>query len=65
MKKRIALIILAFVLIGLVFSAWKIAGPATAFNKEKYYLFIKTGMNFEALYALLKADTVLKSPAVF
>ncbi|MFI5156168.1 MAG: endolytic transglycosylase MltG [Chitinophagales bacterium] len=65
MKKRIALIILAFVLIGLVLSAWKIAGPATAFNKEKYYLFIRTGMNFEELYVLLKADTVLRSPAVF
>lgn len=65
MKKRIALIILALVLIGLAFSAWKIAGPATAFNKEKYFLLIKTGMNFEELNALLERDTVLRSPAVF
>jgi UPF0755 protein len=65
MKKRIALIILTLVVISLAFLAWKVAGPATAFNKEKYFLLIKTGMNFEQLNALLEKDTVLKSPAAF
>jgi UPF0755 protein len=47
------------------FAGWRLLGPATAFDGEHYYLYIRTGMNFEQVVAQLEQDTVLKSPAAF
>jgi UPF0755 protein len=65
MKKRIALITLAVLLLIAGIAAWNLLGPATAFNRDKYFLFIRTGMNFNQLNELMRKDTVLKNPRVF
>src|SRR5689334_14771104 len=63
--KRIFLIAASVLLLAIGFSAWRLLGSATAFQREKYDLFIRTGMNFDQLMTLLEKDTVLKSPAFF
>jgi UPF0755 protein len=65
MKKRITLISLALLLFVAAVVAWLFVGPATGFSRDKYFLFIKTGMNFNQLTELIKKDTVLKNPSVF
>jgi peptidoglycan lytic transglycosylase G len=65
MKKRITLIALAVLLLVLSLVAWELLGPATAFSRDKYYLFVRTGMNFNQLLELIRKDTVLKNPSVF
>jgi UPF0755 protein len=65
MKRKIFIALVLLVLLTAVFSAWELFGPATAFHGNKYYLYIKTGMNYEQVLELLKKDTVLKSPVVF
>jgi UPF0755 protein len=45
--------------------AWLLLGSATAFNDDKYDLYIRTGMSYEQLLADLEKDTVVKSPAIF
>lgn len=42
MKKKIILGVLALLILGAAFFAWKLFGPAVSVNKEKY-LFIRTG----------------------
>lgn len=63
--KKIILIIASVLLLFIGFSAWRLLGSATAFQREKYDLYIRTGMNFDQLMALMKKDTVLKSPVFF
>ncbi|HTI11575.1 MAG TPA: endolytic transglycosylase MltG [Puia sp.] len=66
MSKRIIFSIVSLVLILVIsFSAWRLFGPATGFSGEKYDLYIRTGMNYEQVLALLEKDTVVKSPAAF
>src|SRR6202012_4041233 len=52
-------------ILALLFAGWRLLGPATSFDNEKYTLYIRTGMNYEQLQDLLEKDTVLKSPAFF
>lgn len=63
--KRIILIATAVLIIVLSFGAWRLLGSATSFSGEKYFLYIRTGMDYEQVLALLEKDTVLKSPAAF
>ncbi|MBN9380416.1 MAG: endolytic transglycosylase MltG [Chitinophagaceae bacterium] len=63
--KRIILIVSSVLLLFIAFSTWRLLGSATAFQREKYDLYIRTGMNFDQLMALMEKDTVLKSPAFF
>jgi UPF0755 protein len=63
--KRITLITLAVLLLAMSLVAWVLLGPATSFSRDKYFLFIKTGMNFNQLMELMKKDTVLKNPGIF
>ena len=42
MFKKLVLPFLIFILVVIIFLAWKIMGPNTAFKGEKYYLYIKT-----------------------
>ena len=65
MFKRLILPFLIFILVIIVFLAWKIMGPNTAFKGEKYYLYIKTGSNFENVMQTLKKDSVIKNPGIF
>jgi len=65
MKKKIIIGFSILVLLIAAFSGWKIAGPATAFSGDKYFLYIKTGMSYEQVLRLMKKDTVLRSPTVF
>jgi len=61
--------ILSFTVIAVILAlsvfAWRTLGPATAFSNDKYYLYIRTGMNYDQVVASLEKDTVLKSPALF
>jgi UPF0755 protein len=45
--------------------AWGFLGPATAFSRDRYYLFIRTGMNYNQLLELIRKDTVFKYPSAF
>ena len=65
MIRKAFLLIFLLVLFAAVFLVWEFFGPATSFSKEKYYLYIKTGMDYENVLTLLEKDTVLKSPAFF
>ena len=63
--KRIVLITVSVLVLLLGFAAWRLLGPATAFQRDKYELYVRTGMNYEQLLALLEKDTVIKSPSFF
>jgi len=63
--KRFLLLLLLVFLLALGFVAWRIFGPATAFSGDSYALYIRTGMTYDQLQALLQKDTVIKSPAFF
>ena len=63
--KKILIILLAVVAIGLLVVLWLFSGSATGFSKKTYYLEIPTGSTYEDVLAIMKKDTVLKSPAVF
>jgi UPF0755 protein len=65
MIKRILLGAFVLLLLFACFAGWRVLGPATAFSGEKYFLYIRTGMNYEQLLDTLKKDTVLESPAFF
>jgi UPF0755 protein len=65
MKKRIFTLVLAMLILIVGVCAWAIFGPATAFSENKYSLFIKTGMNYSQLEALLVKDNVLDHPDLF
>lgn len=63
--KRIIAVALIILLLVASFVGWRLLGPGTAFAGEKYFLYIRTGMNYEQVAGLLEKDTVLKSPALF
>ncbi len=65
MIRKTVLFVFVFIVIAAIFFGWEFFGPATSFSKEKYYLYIKTGMDYEEVLNLLNKDTVLKSPAFF
>lgn len=63
--KKILIILLALIGIGLLAGFWLFSGSATAFSKKTYYLEIPTGSTYEDVLARMKKDTVLKSPGLF
>lgn len=63
--KKILIILLAVAAIGLLVVLWLFSGSATGFSKKTYYLEIPTGSTYEDVLAIMKKDTVLKSPALF
>lgn len=63
--KRILLLAIAVLVILGGLAAWKVLGSATGFQREKYDLYIRTGMTYDQLVALLEKDTVVTSPAMF
>jgi UPF0755 protein len=65
MKKKIILACTGVFLVTVIFLGWRFLGPATAFPGEKYNLYIKTGMNYEAEITLLEKDHVLQSLSFF
>ncbi|HVM87012.1 MAG TPA: endolytic transglycosylase MltG [Puia sp.] len=65
MIKRILLIAFFVIACGTIWVSWEFFGEGTAFEKDKYYLYIKTGMNYDELLELLKKDTVVKSTYFF
>ena len=58
-------IVIVVLLLLIAFTAWRLLGPATGFSDEKYNLYIRTGMDYGQVVALLEKDTVIKSPAAF
>jgi len=64
MKKFILGFILLVLVLG-VFALFRLFGPATAFDSENYYLYIRTGMTYEQVLDTLKQENVLRSPASF
>jgi UPF0755 protein len=65
MKRSFVLIVALVLIIIASFFAWRLWGPATAFSGERYFLYIRTGMDYEQVVAELEKDTVLKSPSTF
>lgn len=64
MKKFIVGSFLVLIVV-LCFVGFRAFGPATAFSGENYYLYIRTGMDYEQVLDTLKDESVLKSPALF
>lgn len=64
MKKFIFGFIL-LVLVAAVFVLFRLFGPATAFDNDNYYLYIRTGATYEQVLDTLKEEHVLRSPAFF
>ena len=65
MIKKISLL---FLLILILFGAWaslKILAGGTAFKGSRYFLYVKTGSNFDNLMETIRKDGVLESPGVF
>ncbi len=65
MKKKIFFGIILVIVLAAAFAGWLFFGPATAFGNDKYFLYIKTGMNYEEFLQLIRKDNVVKSPAAF
>ena len=65
MIRKAFLFVFVLILFAAIFFGWEFFGPATSFSKDKYYLYIKTGMEYEEVLNLLQKDTVLKSPLFF
>ncbi|MFI5154847.1 MAG: endolytic transglycosylase MltG [Chitinophagales bacterium] len=65
MKKRMLFAAIALLLLLFIFTTWELVGSATAFSGTRYFLYIKTGMNFNELMSVIEKDTVLKEPALF
>jgi len=65
MIKKIFLSLFILIILAAIFLGWKFLGSATAFEKEKYFLYIKTGMTYDEVLSLLKKDDVIKSPYFF
>lgn len=63
--KKILLIILALILVGLL-SAWFLfTGSGTGFSKKIHYLEIPTGSTYDAVRTIVEKDTVVKSVSLF
>jgi len=65
MKKKIIIGFCLLVLLIAVFFGWELAGPATAFSNDRYFLYVKTGMTYDEVLQLVKKDTVVRSPMFF
>lgn len=63
--KRIISIVIIIILLAAAFIGWKIMGPATNFDKEKQYLYIKTGSNYDDVLATLQTGNVLSGTFFF
>ncbi|MBS1598117.1 MAG: endolytic transglycosylase MltG [Bacteroidetes bacterium] len=65
MKKKIIIGFSLLVVLAAAFFGWQLAGPATAFSNEKYFLYIRTGMSYEEVLQVIEKDTVVKSSSMF
>lgn len=65
MIKRILFVASLLILFAACFAGWRLLGPATAFDSDKAYLYIPTGMSYEQLLDSLQRDTIVKSPIFF
>ncbi len=65
MIKRILSVIFVLLLLVAAFAGWRLLGPATAFDGEKRFLYIRTGMGYEQLLDSLRQDSLLQSPSFF
>src|ERR1700742_2700106 len=65
MKKKIVLSILFVILFLVIFAAWEFFGSATAFDGDKYYLYIRTGADYQQVLDSLNENKILKSVSFF
>ncbi|HLK28720.1 MAG TPA: endolytic transglycosylase MltG [Puia sp.] len=65
MIRKILLGVFILIAIAAIFIAYQFFGSATAFEKEKYFLYIKTGMTYDEVVDVLRKDEVIKSPFFF
>src|SRR5689334_524220 len=63
--KRFIFGFVLLVLVAGVFILFRLFGPATAFDSDSYFLYIRTGATYEQVLDTLKAERVLRSPAFF
>ncbi len=56
---------LAFLIVIAAYFGWALLAPAGAFKGNRYFLYIKTGMDYPQLTELLRHDTVLKNNWLF
>ncbi|PWU02311.1 MAG: endolytic transglycosylase MltG [Bacteroidetes bacterium] len=65
MVKKILLYSFLVILIVAAVAAWKLLGPGTSFEGNRYFLYIKTGSNFSDVMQDIRKDKVLISPWLF
>jgi UPF0755 protein len=65
MKKKVFVVLSILILGCAAFFTWGFFGPSTAFEGDKYYLYIRTGMHYDQLLESMEKDKVLKNPSLF
>lgn len=62
-KSLLSVFVLALAVV--LYLTWKVVGSATAFETDKYTLYIKTGSSFEEVMQTIRNDKVLRDPGFF
>lgn len=65
MIKKLILALLILVLGAAGYGIWKIKGPGTSFESDRYWLYIKTGSDFNSLMQTINRDTVFRNSELF
>jgi len=63
--KKLFLLLLLLLLLIVAILGYFLFGPATTFSGSKYDLYIRTGMNFTEMDAMIQQDGILSHPTVF
>jgi UPF0755 protein len=65
MKKKILVLVTAGLIVVAIFFIWEIFGSATAFAGDKYFLYIRTGMNYEEVVRSVEENAVVRNISFF
>ncbi|MBW7891191.1 MAG: endolytic transglycosylase MltG [Chitinophagaceae bacterium] len=65
MVKKLILVLIVLVLGAAGYGIWKVKGPGTSFESDRYWLYIKTGSDFNSLLQIISRDTVFRNPGLF
>jgi len=63
--KKLILLLVVVLLLAAASAAYLVLGPGTAFETDRYELYIHTGMTYQDLDSMITKDQVIAHPAVF
>lgn len=65
MVKKLILALIVLILGAAGYGIRKVKGPGTSFESDRYWLYIKTGSDFNSLVQTISRDTVFRNPELF